>query len=177
MRRLIASLTFLYPVVLFGFRNSPYFYPIALGLGGLLILELITRLPGKWLLASLSGIALLAALMHVFGVRNEVRLYPFLMSFSMLLLFSLSKDPNENPMLGPFRQKVSTRPGLLRALHEAKIIWIVGLTINSGILFSFLFAFPQETWVIYASFYSYLFLVLLFLVSIVFVHFRKRKWA
>ncbi len=173
LKKMAAVLTLLYPILLYTLRDSSSFKKVALSLGGLLMLELSLRLSAKKRLVFLLLICSVALLMLTLGLNNMERLYPFLMSASMLALFASSSDPNDNPMIGPIRTKVLADPKLLPILHQAKWIWIVGLTVNSMILAVFLFAFPLDRWLLYASFYSYLLLAALFLLSIGYVGLRR----
>lgn len=174
IKKTFPILTIFYPFVLFAFRASPYFSQIALGFGSILILYVLSKQERKW---QAIGVILLLVLffgMWLSGVDNSLRLYPFMMSGSMLLLFLGSKNPDDNPMIGPFRERFAADPKLIPALHKAKFIWIVGLAINTLILGVFLFAMSQDLWVLYASFYSYLLLFFLLVLSILYVAMSRR---
>lgn len=173
--KLGAVLTLLYPFALFGLQNHPHFSLIALSLGGLLILNLLLKLEGKGRLILGLSLLVMVGLMRALGLPHEMRLYPFLMSLAILMIFILTKDQRDNPMIGPFRERAIKNPRLLLALHQAKGIWIAGLVVNTLVLGLYLFAFSLESWVLFASFYSYLLLLALFVVSLVFVIFRTRS--
>ena len=177
MRKILSWLTLLYPAVIFLWRDSPYFMAIALNLGGLLILDLLYRLklPRRFQVAGIVGLLLLIGSVVWTGVQNVVRLYPFIMSGSMLLLFAAAKDPKDNPMIGPLRQRIGEDRAMLGHLHRAKWIWIVGLSINTTVLGVFLFAFPLQVWILYASFYSYILLASLFVLSVAYVALARRN--
>lgn len=175
MRKFIASLTLFYPVVLWGFKGNEHFYWIALGFGSLLILELVTRMRLQLQVLSFLALFSLVVLMRFAGLDNEARFYPFLMSLSMLLLFASSREPRQNPMFGPFKKRFSADPRMVLAMHEAKLIWIVGLGLNTIALFVFLFWGTEESWILFAGFWSYVWLLTLFLLSVIYVHFRKRR--
>ena len=53
-----------------------------------------------------------------------------------------------------------------RILHSIMPIWVVGLSINTTILFLFLFFFPTSWWVYYSCGISYVLLACLMLISI-----------
>jgi hypothetical protein len=177
LRKILPLLTILYPFVIFLLRDSAYFMAVALNLGGLLILDLLYRLKlsRKMQILGLSGLLLLVASVAWVGVENVVRLYPFIMSGSMLLLFAASKDPKDNPMIGPLRRRIANDPRMLGHLHRAKWIWIVGLSFNTLVLGVFLFAFPLQIWILYASFYSYILLASLLVLSVAYVALARRN--
>ncbi|RYZ51764.1 MAG: hypothetical protein EOP07_20765 [Proteobacteria bacterium] len=176
LKKLFPILTLVYPFVLYFFQGSPYFQGIALGFGSLLILYVLSKQTRKWQGIGIMLLLILFLAMWFSGVDNSLRLYPFMMSGSMLLLFLNSENPNDNPMIGPFRERFAADPKLIPALHKAKVIWVLGLSINTLILGIFLFSLSQELWVLYASFYSYLFLLFLLVLSILFVAMSRRGW-
>ncbi|MBC7659155.1 MAG: hypothetical protein H7249_05540 [Chitinophagaceae bacterium] len=177
MKKVLPFLTLLYPIIIYGLRDSAYFKIAALSLGGILIVDIVLRFPiaRRYRLTAVCALLGAALALILVGVENIVRLYPFMMSGSMLTLFAVTKDPGDNPMIGPFRKYLATDPKMLVHLHRAKTIWIVGLSINTLILGIFLFAFPLQSWILYASFYSYILLASLFILSIAYVALARRN--
>jgi uncharacterized membrane protein len=176
IQKIFPILTLIYPFTLYAFRASPYFSQIALSFGSLLIFYVLLKQERKWLGIGALTLSILLLIMWFAGVNNGLRLYPFMMSASMLLLFLGTHDPHDNPMIGPFRERFAADPQLIPALHKAKKIWVLGLSINTLILFVFLFALDQDLWVLYASFYSYLLLLFLLVLSILYVAMSRRGW-
>ena len=175
VKSMVSALTFLYPVILLSLKNTRYFKVLALSLGAILIVSLMIRLPRGRRLIFLGMLISIALAMAILGLNNMERLYPFLMSASMLTIFASSTEPEGNPMIGPMRRRILADPQLLYALQDARWIWIVGLTVNTLILGVLLFAFGLDVWLLYAGFYSYLLLVLLFVLTLAFVTLRRRR--
>lgn len=175
MKRLrtgLKALSFVYPLLLWLLRDEPYFLACALPFMALLFVDFLLRAgwPLRILGVGLVGIVFLA--LH--DPDSILRIYPFLISLSVLHLFWQTKDPGDNPMIGPLRKHVQADPELLGTLHEAKRIWIVGLSLNTLILAVLIFAFSFETWALYANLYSYLFLLALFVLSVLYVAWKRR---
>lgn len=172
MHALLKTMGFAYPLLIWFLRDKAYFLAWALPFTALLFLEFFWRAEWPLRIFGASLVAILCFALH--DTNSLLRLYPFLMSLSVLHLFWQSKDPAKNPMMGPLRDKIHADPRLMAALHESKRIWIVGLSINTAILGILIFFFSMETWALYANLYSYLLLALLFALTFLYVAWRRK---
>lgn len=176
LRTLLKIAACLYPLGIWLLGESSQLKVLGLGLFALLTLDLFTSLQGKrrYVVALL---ALSSACLTLLSSQPDtlVRLYPFLMSSSVLYLFVSSSRPEENPMIGPMGRHLRLEPSFLALLHRAKRLWIAGLSVNTAVLFTFLFAFSTETWALYAGLYSYLLLLVLFLGTLLYIGIARRR--
>ncbi len=175
LRSALRTLSLFYPVVVLLTQGRSFFLPLTLALGAILALALISRLSGGLRYAAAAGLLLLIVLLAGVAPDRLVRVYPFLMSASMLLLFASTKNPEDNPMIGPFRARVLADPALLAAMHQAKAVWVIGLAVNTALLGGLLLQPDFQIWLRFASFYSYILLAALFVVSIAVVAVRRRS--
>jgi len=170
-------LSFSYPLLVFLLKHQQqYLLALAVVLLVLMLNDLRQRVTPRWfylaLLVTVPSVIAIAS----FNQDRALRLYPFLMSLSVLNLFASAKTPEENPMLGPMRARASSCDAqLLALLQRAKGYWIWGLTLNSAVLGVFLFAFDLHAWALYANFYSYLYLLFLFCMTLVYVAWQRRR--
>ena len=155
---LVNFVAWFFPLAVWALHDYPKYFPLLIVLLFLLITYKLRRLPPRmrWVF----GVVLLAlaAAMGVVSSERLLRLYPFLMSTSALLIFWQARRPEDNPMLGPLRRWRPATADLLADLHQAKRIWVVGLTGNSLVFFAFLFLWDTKAWMLYATLYSYLLL-------------------
>ncbi|MCP3924693.1 MAG: hypothetical protein GY714_19125 [Desulfobacterales bacterium] len=97
---------------------------------------------------------------------NLVRLYPFLMSTTVLAFFITCQRKEISALEFYSSRFVKITPEKQKYLHKASVLWIVGLSVNSFIFFILLFAFPLKIWLLYSGFLSYIFLVLMFITTV-----------
>ncbi len=175
VRSLLRVLAWLYPLAIWLLHDRSDLRPLGFALFFLLTCDLLLSLSGHRRLWVVGSTAILASLLLFLRADSLLRLYPFLMSSNVLYLFLSSSRPDDNPMIGPLRRFIKLEPPFLNLLHRAKRIWIVGLSLNTLILFGFLFGFETETWALYAGAYSYLLLLFLFALSCVYIELGRRR--
>ena len=155
---ILSLVAWLFPLAVWGLKDRPAFIPLLLALLLVLIVYKLSALPRQLRWFSTIFTVSLGLGIALKSTDSIYRLYPFLMSASALLIFLQAKRAEDNPMLGPVERWRPKSPHLLADLQRTKIIWIVGLSANSLIFAAFLFGFSTEAWMLYATFYSYLFL-------------------
>jgi uncharacterized membrane protein len=175
IKSILRILAWLYPLIIWFLHDRLDSKPLVFSLLALLTLDWLLTLPRKYLVAAVSGVAILLMVMMSLASDHAVRLYPFLMTGSVLHAFARTRNPEENPMIGPMRRFIKMDDELLQYLHQAKRIWLVGLSLNCVVFFVFLIAFDTKAWALYAGVYSYLFLLLLFLITMVYVGIKRKR--
>lgn len=117
---------------------------------------------------------LLSLALWVPGFHGE-RIYPFLNSLIFLMVFVGAYRKKDN-LLSSFAKPFLKRPLDLvekKALQQSLIIWILGLSLNTAILFIYLFRFSLDSWVKYSHIYSYILLFSLFITTSIYIVFRR----
>lgn len=175
LKAIIRILAWLYPLTIWFLHGRLDYRPLGFGLLAVLTLDWILTMPRERLVLALPGLAVILIAMLSLAPEHTVRLYPFLMAGSVLYAFARTRNPEDNPMIGPMRRFMQLDASLLQLLHEAKRIWIVGLSVNCAVFFVFLFSFDTTTWALYAGVYSYIFLLFLFLLTLLYVGLKRKQ--
>lgn len=106
--------------------------------------------------------------LYILMGHRIVRLYPFCISASIFLSFYHSYRQDKMLLVRQvslFKKNISEAE--VQMLKSILNIWVLATGFNSSILFLMLFTFSTTTWMYYAGFISYLFLLSVVFLSII----------
>ena len=153
----------LYPLLVLSLSKSFSTLTLILIMVGFLFAQRLLKI-GMVSLKMLIFFTLFAAVIFILK-KDEIvlRSYPFLMS--SVAFFTFLKA-GQNPILRYGLEGQVTKKWFTTGAEKARKIWVVGLALNSLVLFVLMFAFERRVWAYYAGGLSYLWLGFLFICTV-----------
>ena len=175
----IAVVVLIYPIAIyFGLQHLPPKY-LAISLATLVILralftnsQLLKAVKGLWLVILIAGLTL-AGFSYFSNTDLGLKLYPVIISFSFLTIFSYSlfKPPSVIERLARL-QEPELPPEGVRYTRKVTQVWCLFFVFNMAIALYTVFFATTEVWALYNGLISYLLMGTLFIVELAY-----RKWV
>jgi len=164
LKTAVSVLFFLYPLLVFWVSRHWSVAGVSLLVGAVILIRLLVWPPGRssefgGAVETVLWVALANHLLNLyFQSPVLVKLYPFLMSAAMAMVFLRSLRRGRTPIIETFARRFEPRlgPERLDYIRRLTIVWSVWLVINTGLTFALAVAVPMAVWALYTNAVFYL---------------------